>query len=111
MNKKKKTPEDVSELTVTLLLDNDEELECSILQIFEAGGREYIAVQPIQMLNQPGGDVYIYRYSVEENGGPVLDNIESDEEFDVALDAFDEMLDILDFYDLVEGSKEDEGEA
>lgn len=111
MSKENKTPEDIGGITVTLTLDNDETLECSVLQIFEAGGKEYVAVQPIEMLNQPGADVYIYRYSITENGGPVLDNIESDEEFDIALDAFDEMLDTLDFYDLVASDEVDKPQA
>jgi uncharacterized protein YrzB (UPF0473 family) len=111
MSNQKKTPEDISGLTVTLILDNDVELECAVLQIFSAGDKEYIAVQPIEMVNKPEGDVYIYRYHIDENGAPNLENIESDEEFDMALDAFDEMLDTLDFYDLVEGMPEDEGEG
>ena len=35
--------EDCSKATITLTLDNDETIECSILTIYEAGGREYIA--------------------------------------------------------------------
>ena len=38
-------------LTVTLTLDNDEELECAVLSIFEAEGQEYIALLP---LNEDG---------------------------------------------------------
>ena len=30
-------------ITVTLTLENDEELECTVLSIFEAEEREYIA--------------------------------------------------------------------
>ena len=31
-------------LTVTLTLDNDEELECAVLTIFETAGQEYICL-------------------------------------------------------------------
>ena len=34
-------------LTVTLTLDNDEELECAVLTIFESDAREYIALLPL----------------------------------------------------------------
>ena len=35
------------EITVTLTLDNDEVLECAVLTIYEAGGRQYIALLPL----------------------------------------------------------------
>ena len=34
-------------LTVTLTLENDEELECAVLTIFETDGQEYIALLPL----------------------------------------------------------------
>ena len=33
-------------VTVTLTLDNDETLECAVLTIYEAAGRQYIALHP-----------------------------------------------------------------
>lgn len=49
--------------TVTLTLDDDSEVTCAILTIFPAGGKEYIALLP---LNEDGenedGEVYLYRY-------------------------------------------------
>ena len=33
-------------LTVTLTLENDEELECDVVAIFEADSRQYIALLP-----------------------------------------------------------------
>src|SRR5699024_12051161 len=68
-------------ITVTLTLDNDEELECAVLGIFEAGGREYIALLP---LDENGDDedsqVYLYRYIDNgEEEEPGLENILDDE--------------------------------
>ena len=40
--------------------------------------------------------MYIYRYR-EENGNPSLENIEDDDEYEIAADAFDEYMDNLDF--------------
>ena len=84
-------------VTVTLTLDNDEVVECAVLTIYEADEREYIALLP---LNEDGenedGDVFIYRYK-EVVGEPTLENIEDDDEYEVAADAFDEWLDEQDF--------------
>lgn len=99
--------EDCSKATITLTLDNDESIECSILTIYEAAGNEYIALLP---LNEKGenedGEVYIYRYH-QENGTPVLENIENDEEYEAASDGFDEWLDSLEYDELVEGEEEE----
>lgn len=90
------------EVTVTLTLDNDEELECVVLTIYEAGGREYIALLPIDEDSENDeGDVFIYRYA-EVDGEPTLDNIEDDNEYEVAADAFDEWLDAQEFEDMDE---------
>ena len=90
------------EVTVTLTLDNDEELECAVLTIYEVEGKEYIALLP---LNEDGtekdGDVFLYRY-VEVDGEPTLENIEDDDEYEAAADAFDEWLDEQEFEELVE---------
>lgn len=94
------------EVTVTLTLDNDEELECVVLTIYEAGGREYIALLPIEDDEEnEEGDVFIYRYT-EVDGEPTLDNIEDDDEYEVAADAFDEWLDAQEFEEMDEGACE-----
>ena len=90
------------EVTVTLTLDNAEELECVVLTIYEAGGREYIALLPIEDDEEnEEGDVFIYRYT-EVDGEPTLDNIEDDDEYEVAADAFDEWLDAQEFEEMDE---------
>lgn len=86
-------------LTVTLTLDNDEELECSVLTIFETDGQQYIALLP---LNDKGenGDGQIYLYRLIDNGEdeePGLENILDDEEFERVSDAFNEWMDEQDF--------------
>lgn len=97
-------------LTVTLTLDNDEELECDVLTIFSAGTHEYIALLPLDENGEANesGDVFIYRYE-EIDGEPNLSNIEEDEEYDAAADAFDEWLDEQEFNELLD-EDEDEDE-
>lgn len=87
-------------VTVTLTLDNDEVVECSVLTVYTANVKEYIALLP---LNEEGesedGDVYLYRYE-EVDGEPTLSNIEDDDEYEVAADAFDEWMDEQEFEEL-----------
>ncbi len=95
---------DNEEMTVTLTLDDGTELECVVLTIFEAGGRDYIALLPAEGEDADTGEVYLYRYS-ETNGEPELDNIEDDDEYEIVADAFDELLDEQEYDELV--SEED----
>ena len=66
-------------LTVTLTLDNEEELECAVLAIFDTEGQDYIALLP---LNENGendeGQVYLYRFFQGISVEPELENIEDD---------------------------------
>lgn len=92
------------EVTVTLTLDNDEVIECAILTIYEVDDKEYIALLP---LNDDGtedeeAEVYLYRYVETEDGEPTLENIEDDDEYDAAADAFDEWLDEQLYDEMVE---------
>ena len=90
------------EVTVTLTLDNDEEIECAVLTIYSVDDKEYIALLPLdEEGDNEDGEVYIYRYS-EVEGEPTLDNIEDDDEYEAAADAFDEWLDEQEFEDMVE---------
>ena len=91
---------DEEQITVTLTMEDDEEIDCAVLTTYSANGREYIALLP---LNEEGesedGDVYLYRYE-EVEGEPTLDNIEDDDEYDIAADAFDEWMDEQEFEEL-----------
>ena len=46
--------------------------------------------------------MYLYRYTEKDNGEPVLENIESDEEYETVADAFDEELDAMEYEELYE---------
>ena len=84
-------------ITVTLTLDNDEVVECAVLTTYEANGQEYIALLPLDENGEnTDGDVYLYRYA-EVDGEPTLANIEDDDEYEIAADAFDEWMDEQDF--------------
>ena len=89
------------EMTVTLTLDDGSEVECVILTIFEAGGRDYIALLPTDGEDADEGEVYLYRYVEDADGNPSLDNIEDDDEYEIVADAFDELLDEQEFDELI----------
>ena len=89
-------------ITVTLTLDNDEELECAVLGIFEADSRDYIALLP---LDENGDDedsqVYLYRYIDNgEEEEPGLENILDDAEFELASNAYNDWMEEQDFGDI-----------
>lgn len=99
--------EDIIDGTVTLTLDNDGELECEVVSIFEAGDREYISLLPLGGEEEENGEVFIYRFKLSEDGEPDLENIEDDAEYEMAADAFDEALDKMEFDEIVEEDEEE----
>ena len=89
-------------LTVTPTLENNEELECAVLNIFEADEKEYIALLPLdENGDNTDGQIYLYRFIDNgEEEEPGLENIEEDEEFDRVSAIFNEWLDTQDFGDI-----------
>ena len=80
--------------TVTLLLDNDESVECAILCILPVQGKDYIALLPLDDEGDTDEEsrVFLYRY-LETEG----ENIDDDEEFEIVADAYDEWLDAQEY--------------
>ncbi len=97
MNDLLSAPENLG--TVTLTLENDKELECEILTIYTAAGREYIALAPQD--ESLDDIVYLYRYIDHGDDEPELQLIEEDEEYEIASDGFDEWLDTTEFEEMV----------
>lgn len=89
------------EMTVTLTLDDGSDLECVVLTIFEAGDHDYIALLPLDGKEAEDGEVFLYRYKEDADGNPELDNIISDEEYEIVADAFDELLDEAEYDEIV----------
>ena len=77
--------------TITLTLDDDTELQCSILGVFDVEGiedKEYIALLP-----EDDETVLIYQYKELENDEIELLTIEEDDEFDKVSAAFESLFD------------------
>ena len=89
-------------VTVTLTLDDDSTIECAIIGIFDANNKEYIALLPLDENGQnTDGEAFLYRYITSPLGSPQLENIDDDEEYEAASEAFDEMLDSMEYDELV----------
>ncbi len=84
---------DEEEQTIILSLDDNTELECHVLGIFDCDNQKYMALLPFGE-----EDVFIYRYQEGEDGGPILDLIENDDEYDKVGQTF---------YDILEEKEED----
>ena len=104
--------DDIAEYgSVTLTLEDDTEVECIILAIFPAGDKDYIALLPVDENGEAEDDaeVLIYRFIDHgEDAEPELLNIEDDEEYEIAADAFDEMLDDEEFDEEDDDEEDDE---
>lgn len=71
---------------IILTLEDNTEIECHVLGIFEVEDVEYIALVPIGE-----EEVFLYRYEETEDGMELL-NIEDDEEFKIVSEAFYELF-------------------
>lgn len=73
---------------ITLEFDDGAEVECEIMGVFDANGKEYIALIP----DDDSEDIYIYGYKeVGEDEFELID-IEDDAEFDAAVAEFDAIM-------------------
>ncbi|MCQ2422896.1 MAG: DUF1292 domain-containing protein [Lachnospiraceae bacterium] len=98
--------EDINHDTVTLYLDNDEEVVCDVIAIFPARDGEYIALEP---QNAEDEMIYIYRFlETEDEESPKLENIEDEDEFNEVSEAFYEYMDENDYEDLDEEFPEEQ---
>lgn len=81
--------QDDADLTITLTLDDDSELECAVVAIFPVQNKDYIALLP---LGTEDDKVYLYRFKHNKDTEFELENIEDDEEFELVADAYDTLL-------------------
>ena len=89
---------------VTLTLEDGSEMTCDVIAIFPCGDRDYIALLPE---DDPDGDFLLYRFIDNGDGNYDLDDIEDDEEFEDASEAFDELMDNEEFDEMF-GDEDDD---
>ncbi|MBQ8199700.1 MAG: DUF1292 domain-containing protein [Lachnospiraceae bacterium] len=93
------------EMTVSMTLDNGEEVTCAIITILTVSEKDYIVLLPLDADgNNDDGEVWIYGYKEDEsdpNAEPELFFISDDAEYEAVSDAFDEYLDNAEFDELL----------
>lgn len=85
---------------MTLTLDDGSEIVCDVIAIFNAGENDYVALLPEDAGVED--DIFMYRFIMkdEENFDDIsLENIESDEEFDLAAEAFEAYMEQMEIID------------
>ena len=94
------------EMTVTLELEDNTSVVCSIVTILEVDDKDYIVLLPLDENGEnEEGEVWFYRYSEnpdDPNEEPELGYIDSDDEYELVADAFDEFLDSVEYDEIVE---------
>ncbi len=73
---------------ITLEFDDDKEVECEIMGVFDCDGKEYIALIP----HDDTDDVYLYGYKEVGDDEFELIDIEDDQEFEKAVREFDTIM-------------------
>lgn len=92
--------------TITLSLDDGTDLQCVVLDIFTVDDKDYIALQPME--GEEDENVFLYRFIQEdEDDDPQLLSIEDDEEFEAVADAFEEIIDAMEFDEMFDDEYED----
>lgn len=88
---------------ITLDLEDGKTLDCEILALINVEGQDYIYLMPPQDCElSEEGEFFIYKYFEDENEEITLDNDLTDEEFDMAADAFDALLDEQEYFEIIE---------
>ena len=95
--------------SITLSLDDGTELNCVVLEIFTVDDKEYIALQPEEG-EEEEDNVFLYRFIQEGDEDPQLLNIDDDEEFEAVADAFEEILDSMEYDEIFDEDEEEEEE-
>ena len=81
--------------TITLFLDDNNEMDYDISAIFQVEDKVYIALTPIY--DYETEEVFLYRLSNIGDDDLNLENIVDDEEFELVRNAFDELSDEADY--------------
>ncbi len=92
---------------MTLDLEDGTKLECEIIGCFDAAGKSYIALLPVEYpegYDYEEDEVLLYRYLEISDDEFSLETIDDDDEFEAASDAFDELLDEMEFNSMPENN-------
>lgn len=77
---------------ITLEFEDGPAVECEVVGVFEAGGKEYIALVAVASMDEEESEVFIYRYIAVGEDEYELGDIEDDAEFEMAVNTLGEIL-------------------
>lgn len=81
---------------MTLYLDDGSELLCDVVSIFNCNDQDYIALLPANAGED--ADIFLYRFIMKDDDfdNITLENIEDDEEFEMASEVFENQINLDD---------------
>lgn len=82
---------DEEEVVITLTLENGEEIECTVLAMFDCEGQNYVALLFPEEDENKDLEISLYRCNIGDDNVDIQD-IETDEEFEKANEAFDALM-------------------
>ena len=96
--------ENSEQMTVDVLLDNNETVTCAIIIILTVETKDYIVLLPLDKNGQNNdGNVWIYKFIYNgEEKEPDLGYISDDDEYAAVAEAFELYLDDVEFDEVVE---------
>lgn len=93
---------DITEDTISLILEDGSEIECDILAIFPIKEQFYVALMPQTPIEGYDENAYFF-FRYQSDGEEVeISEIESDEEWEAVEDKFEELLDEEEFNNMEE---------
>ncbi len=88
---------DTDKTALTMTTDDGKDIRCSIVRIFETPAGQYIVLIPEDGSTEGSG--YLFRFAIDEEGMPVLDNITDDAEYTHASAIFEALNQNIEFSD------------
>lgn len=77
--------------SIRLTLEDDTELQCLVVAEYEIDGQSYVALLPV---DDEDAEILLYRANYTEDSDPFeVELIEDEDEFDLAVDAYYELVD------------------
>ena len=80
---------DPEKQTMTITTDDDQEVECQVIGIFQAKEQKYIVLLP---KNSSDGEGWLFRFYQEKGDNPRLENIEDSHEYEFAGAVFEHLM-------------------
>ena len=92
----KEMQDSIANEVITLIDEEDKAIDFNLIDVFELNGQRYAVLQPVNLEDVEEGmgedDAIIFRLDADEEGEEIFAYIEDDEEWEAAIDAYNDML-------------------